>query len=381
MGAGHQPGGRRIPAPSSAEWSSFNAGRCERGSVSSSPASPALRAPASRRGEFKYKNETKHYMTFSRFQLPDDGVSNVLEDRRAAVHPSAPLILAALSKQSRAACQFASPAPSSLTCWALQAASRVHRAAPRSSDPGEVNQRGAAEDGPDQEILVVICAAEDRMGGTIAAINSVYSNTEARLLFYIVTLRDSVSHVRKWIENSELKEIKFKILEFNPMILKSKVRPVSSRPELLHPLNFVRFYLPMLVSEHQKVIYLDDDVIVQGDIQELYRTGLQPGHAAAFASDCDLPSTHEMVRSVGMQTTYMGFLDYRKPEVRELGISPGTCSFNPGVMVANVTEWRRQRITKQLEKWMQQNLRSERRPGAVPEPHPAPPSSPLGEGD
>nr|XP_006633154.1 PREDICTED: glycosyltransferase 8 domain-containing protein 2 [Lepisosteus oculatus] len=235
--------------------------------------------------------------------------------------------------------------------------SRVHRAAPKSSDPGKVNQRGAAEDGPDQEILVVICAAEDRMGGTIAAINSVYSNTEAPLLFYVVTLRDSVSHVRKWIENSELKEIKFKILEFNPMILKSKVRPVSSRPELLHPLNFVRFYLPMLVSKHKKVIYLDDDVIVQGDIQELYRTGLQPGHAAAFASDCDLPSTHEMVRSVGMQTTYMGFLDYRKPEVRELGISPGTCSFNPGVMVANVTEWRRQRITKQLEKWMQQNLR------------------------
>ncbi|KFQ17400.1 PREDICTED: glycosyltransferase 8 domain-containing protein 2, partial [Merops nubicus] len=121
-------------------------------------------------------------------------------------------------------------------------------------------------------------------------------------------------------------------------------------------LNFVRFYLPLLIQQHEKVIYLDDDVIVQGDIQELYDTKLAPGHAAAFSDDCDLPSTHEMVRSVGMQNTYMGFLDYRKQAIRDLGISPSTCSFNPGVIVANMTEWKRQRITKQLEKWMQRNV-------------------------
>lgn len=38
-----------------------------------------------------------------------------------------------------------------------------------------------------------------------------------------------------------------------------------------------------------------------GDIQDLYDTKLTRGHAAAFSDDCDLPSTHEMVRSVGMQ--------------------------------------------------------------------------------
>uniref|UniRef100_H2ZS75 Glycosyltransferase 8 domain containing 2 n=1 Tax=Latimeria chalumnae TaxID=7897 RepID=H2ZS75_LATCH len=131
-------------------------------------------------------------------------------------------------------------------------------------------------------------------------------------------------------------------------------------------MNFVRYYLPLLIHKHEKVIYLDDDVIVQGhgswseltksDIQELFSTNIAPGHAAAFSDDCDLPSTHEMVRSVGMQNTYMGFLDYRKQAIRDLGINPSTCSFNPGVLVANVTEWKHQRITKQLEKWMQRNV-------------------------
>lgn len=43
-----------------------------------------------------------------------------------------------------------------------------------------------------------------------------------------------------------------------------------------------------------------------GDIQELYDIKLKAGHAAAFASDCDLPATHEMVRSVGMQVGIFG---------------------------------------------------------------------------
>lgn len=33
-----------------------------------------------------------------------------------------------------------------------------------------------------------------------------------------------------------------------------------------------------------------------------------------------------------------------------------TCSFNPGVFVANLTEWKRQNITNQLEKWMKLNV-------------------------
>ncbi|NXY89999.1 GL8D2 protein, partial [Alcedo cyanopectus] len=208
----------------------------------------------------------------------------------------------------------------------------------------------------EEEIPVVICAAAGRMGAAIAAISSIYSNTEANVLFYIVGLKTTIPHIRKWIESSKLKEIKFKVVEFNPMVLKGKIRQDASRPELLQPLNFVRFYLPLLIQKHEKVIYLDDDIIVQGDIQELYDTKLAPGHAAAFSDDCDLPSTHEIVRSVGMQNTYMGFLDYRKQAIRDLGISPSTCSFNPGVIVANMTEWKHQRITKQLEKWMQRNV-------------------------
>lgn len=35
-------------------------------------------------------------------------------------------------------------------------------------------------------------------------------------------------------------------------------------------LNFVRFYLPLLVKRHKRIIYLDDDVIVQGKETSLW---------------------------------------------------------------------------------------------------------------
>ncbi|KAL1775231.1 glycosyltransferase 8 domain-containing protein 2 [Sigmodon hispidus] len=224
---------------------------------------------------------------------------------------------------------------------------------------GAVLKNEADDDSPEdmeEEIPVVICAAPGRMGAAMAAINSIYSNTDANIVFYVVGLRNTLSRIRKWIEHSKLREINFKIVEFNPVVLKGKIRPDSSRPELLQPLNFVRFYLPLLIHQHEKVIYLDDDVIVQGDIQELYDTTLALGHAAAFSDDCDLPSAQDNNRIVGLQTTYMGYLDYRKKTIKDLGISPSTCSFNPGVIVANMTEWKHQRITKQLEKWMQKNV-------------------------
>nr|XP_020135962.1 glycosyltransferase 8 domain-containing protein 1 isoform X2 [Microcebus murinus] len=101
---------------------------------------------------------------------------------------------------------------------------------------------------------------------------------------------------------------------------------------------------------------MDDDVIVQGDILALFNTPLKPGHAAAFSEDCDSTSTKVVIRGAGNQYNYIGYLDYKKERIRKLSMKASTCSFNPGVFVANLTEWKRQNITNQLEKWMKLNV-------------------------
>ncbi|KAI4901551.1 hypothetical protein NFI96_013089 [Prochilodus magdalenae] len=188
----------------------------------------------------------------------------------------------------------------------------------------------------------------------MATINSVYSNTQANVFFYIVTLRDAIKLIRRYIERTKLKEIRYKILEFNPMVLKGKldfffffffklceILPAPARPSV----TIGELFTWMM------------NVIVQGDypgastVSGLWNRAMQ----LPFASDCDLPSTHEMVHAVRLHWVSWTTGSRRSGA---LGINPSDCSFNPGpsVFVADVGEWKKQKITKQLEKWMSKNL-------------------------
>uniref|UniRef100_A0A480VT79 Glycosyltransferase 8 domain-containing protein 1 n=1 Tax=Sus scrofa TaxID=9823 RepID=A0A480VT79_PIG len=121
-----------------------------------------------------------------------------------------------------------------------------------------------AVDGRQEEIPVVIAASEDRLGGAIAAINSIQHNTRSNVIFYIVTLNGTADHLRSWLSSSTLKSIRYKIVNFDSKLLEGKVKEDPDQGESIKPLTFARFYLPILVPSAKKAIYMDDDVIVQG---------------------------------------------------------------------------------------------------------------------
>ncbi|KAM8917591.1 glycosyltransferase 8 domain-containing protein 1 isoform 1-T1 [Spinachia spinachia] len=210
-----------------------------------------------------------------------------------------------------------------------------------------------------EEISVLITAAEERLGAVVAAMNSIYQNSKANVVFTIVTLNDTVDHLNVWLSKTRLKDVKYKIVIFKPELLSGKMSKESQMLQDAQPLTFARFYLPVYLPEAEKAIYLDDDVIVQGDIQELYETNLKPGHAAAFSDDCDSASVKGIIRGAGNQNNYLGFLDFKKDAIKQLGMRANTCSFNPGVIIANLTEWRNQNITLQLEHWIELNSRED----------------------
>ncbi|KAF7659766.1 hypothetical protein LDENG_00293210 [Lucifuga dentata] len=207
-----------------------------------------------------------------------------------------------------------------------------------------------------EEVPVLITAAEERLGAVVAAMNSIYQNSKSNVIFTIVTLNDTVDHLQVWLSNTLFRNVKYQIVIFKPEVLKGKISKDPQIQKTTKPLTFARFYLPVYMPEAEKAIYLDDDVIVQGDIKELYETNLKPGHAAAFSDDCDSASVKGIVRGVGNQNNYIGFLDFKKEAIKKLGMRANTCSFNPGVIVANLTEWKNQNITRQLEHWMELNL-------------------------
>jgi len=90
-------------------------------------------------------------------------------------------------------------------------------------------------------------------------------------------------------------------------------------------------------STGARVLYLDTDVVVQGDVADLYNIDLS-GHALAFGRDC---SQH----FGQLDSDIVGLGDFA-------GIRKGTCVFDKGVMVADLKKWQEQRVTSHFESWM-----------------------------
>lgn len=95
--------------------------------------------------------------------------------------------------------------------------------------------------GRQEEIPVVIAASEDRLGGTIAAMNSIHQNTRSSVIFYIVTLNSTADHLRSWLTSGSLKSIKYKIVTFDTKLLEGKVKEDPNQGESMKPVIFLPY--------------------------------------------------------------------------------------------------------------------------------------------
>ncbi|KAJ8022004.1 Glycosyltransferase 8 domain-containing protein 1 [Holothuria leucospilota] len=211
----------------------------------------------------------------------------------------------------------------------------------------------ADPDHSDNSVIKVMVSSDNKtLGGLVAAVNSIWQNTNAHVKFYLLVDEVSVPHLRKWIQQTELSDIDYVLKAFNESLVKNKIKVRDARQDLGSPLNFARYYFPLVFpSIEGRLIFIDADSIVQGDIQELWDTHLEPGHAAAFSDDCSSISH----RSNLVQTKYMDFLNFKNPTIKALNLSPMACSFNTGVYVIDVKEWKKQKITEQLDRWLALN--------------------------
>ncbi|XP_041377971.1 glycosyltransferase 8 domain-containing protein 2-like [Gigantopelta aegis] len=207
-----------------------------------------------------------------------------------------------------------------------------------------------------ETIHVCITSDKNTLGGAVALINSIVSNTKSNVMFHIVTDEESMDHLSIWIMKSKLKDINYEMKAFNTKWVEGKINVRGGRLELASPLNYARYYLPKLFPKlSEKIIFIDDDCIVQGDISELYRLKFNKGHIAAFSEDCVGASK----RLTHMKNNYADYIDFKNKQVKLMKIKPTTCSFNSGLFVTDLSAWRKQRITEQLEYWMQLNTKEE----------------------
>ncbi|CAI0451257.1 unnamed protein product [Linum tenue] len=106
-------------------------------------------------------------------------------------------------------------------------------------------------------------------------------------------------------------------------------------------LNHLRFYLPELYPKLHKVLFLDDDVVVQKDLTGLWKIDLD-GRVNGAVETC-----------FGSFHRYSHYLNFSHPLIRD-NFNSKACAWAFGMNIFDLDAWRREKCTDTYHHW--QNL-------------------------
>ncbi|KAL9671362.1 hypothetical protein QQ045_008930 [Rhodiola kirilowii] len=107
-------------------------------------------------------------------------------------------------------------------------------------------------------------------------------------------------------------------------------------------LNHLRFYLPVMYPKLHQILLLDDDVVVQKDLTELWNIDMD-GKVNGAVEIC-----------FGSFHRYSQYLNFSQPIIREK-LNPKACAWAYGMNIFDLDAWRREKSTDQYHYWQELN--------------------------
>ncbi|XP_031494466.1 polygalacturonate 4-alpha-galacturonosyltransferase-like [Nymphaea colorata] len=154
-------------------------------------------------------------------------------------------------------------------------------------------------------------------------------------------LNSSYCPVLKQLESASMKEYYFKA--DHPTTLSAGSSNLKYRnPKYLSMLNHLRFYLPQVYPKLDKILFLDDDIVVQKDLTPLWSVDLK-GKVNGAVETCG-QSFHRFDK----------YLNFSNPHISR-HFSPNACGWAYGMNVFDLKEWKKRDITGIYHKWQNMN--------------------------
>jgi len=191
----------------------------------------------------------------------------------------------------------------------------------------------------DNESLVVVCAADNNYVIPLSVtLKSILANlkTPRKIICFVIDGGIEESNKQKILQSLDSKQIAIEWLQPTDSVL-NKVK-VSGHVTVA---TYYRLLIPDLLPQQlKKAIYLDCDLVVNEDLQQLW---------AIDIGDSYLLAVQDMgIREVSNPRG--GLHNYQ-----ELGIPPNSKYLNAGVMVFNLEKWRAENISTQAIEYLEQN--------------------------
>lgn len=166
---------------------------------------------------------------------------------------------------------------------------------------------------------------------TLLAINSIIENnvSNSDYTFYIIENNISENNknlMRKFVEKRN-QNIEF--INFDTRVIDNgRYYFTFSTGQRITPIGMARIMLPKILPDNlHKIIYLDGDILVTGDLSNLYKTDLKDKYAG-------------MVENINE-------MDYSKYKFKKY--------FNSGMIIMDLDKWRKDNIPDKMVKYLNDN--------------------------
>ncbi|CAK9162978.1 unnamed protein product [Ilex paraguariensis] len=121
-------------------------------------------------------------------------------------------------------------------------------------------------------------------------------------------------------------------------------------PKYISLLNHLRIYLPELFPNLDKVIFLDDDVVIQRDLSPLWDIDLG-GKVNGAVETCK--GEDEWV----MSKRFRNYFNFSHPLIAK-NLDPDECAWAYGMNIFDLRAWRKKNIRDTYHAWLKENLKS-----------------------
>ncbi|XP_044501985.1 galacturonosyltransferase 8-like [Mangifera indica] len=113
-------------------------------------------------------------------------------------------------------------------------------------------------------------------------------------------------------------------------------------PKYLSILNHLRFYLPEMYPKLHRILFLDDDIVVQRDLTGLWKIDMD-GKVNGAVETC-----------FGSFHRYAQYMNFSHPLIKEK-FNPKACAWAYGMNFFDLDAWRREKCTEEYHYWQTLN--------------------------
>lgn len=185
------------------------------------------------------------------------------------------------------------------------------------------------------------------MQGQLAAISSLLANARCPddVLFHFPAMeKDEPKAIARLLDH--FPNLRYSTYHMDNYDVQSHIAKMTYRSaDLANPLNYARIHLDTLLPQCvHRIIYMDTDVIVAGAIEGMWNHDMH-GKVVASPEFCQFKFVRYFTDNFWKNETLSAEYQSKKK----------ACYFNPGVMMADLVQWRLFGATAKLLHWMDVN--------------------------